>query len=419
MMKKVLNYLLLRDYELSFSIPFFGNFLAICMALSVCLCVTGFLFMIPGKHYPYYAACAISLIYIIFKGGIKINKQMLFFYAVIIFNVLVLPIDPMFRSQLRAMNFIFVTLVCSPVIKSQTAFAFRERVFKYALIGFSILTVLSFFCFFFGINMMPFNREGAMELYDDYQNVGGKFSGLFNHSMILGPISAIVSLVYFNLYLKYHDKVRLILFFLTSMACLFSASRAALLGLGLGVAFTMYKAWTSKNSFVSIKRVISIIAFVGIATLPIADVAFSGLFDKIETTKEQFGDYNSRDRKFERRMFEFYESPIVGIGFASIDIRTGDAYNSVNGQIEPGTAHLAVLSQTGLIGMLAYILMLYGALRIIKKRNSVNSYINYSIFWFFFGHGWAEGWIFAAGGMICFMFWLSMSQCYDLEFKKC
>lgn len=417
-MKKILNYILFKDYELSLPLPLIGNVIAIITAISVCSLVSGFLFMVPGKHNIYYIMCAISLLYLVFNGGFRLNKLMLFFYAVIVINVMFLPILPLFRSQMRAANFIFVTLVCSPAIMSKTAAAYRERVFKYVLIGFTILTVLSFFCFFLGINMMPFNREGSMALYDDYQNVGGKFSGLFNHSMIFGPIAALVSLVNFNLYLKYRTRIRLVLFFLCSMACVFSASRAALLALAFGIAAVLYKAIKTPHSYISFKRVTWIFIFVGLATLPFADVAFSGVLNKMDITQEEFGGYSSRDRKYERRLYEFSESPILGVGFASIDIRTGDAYSPYTGQIEPGTAHLAVLAQTGLVGMTAYVLFLLGALKALRRRNSMIAYTAYALFWLFFGHGWAEGWIFAPGGMICFMFWLSMAQCYDIEYKE-
>lgn len=417
-MKNYLNYLLLKNYELSCQIPKTGNFLALLTAFAICSCVAGFLYMVPGRHNLYYGACALSLLYIIFKGGISVNKRMLLFYVIILANVAFLNIDPMFRSQLRALNFIFVTLVCSPILKSHVAIAYRERVFKYVLIGFTILTVLSFFCFFAGINMMPFNREGSMELYNDYQNIGGKFSGLFGHSMIYGPISALVALVHFNLYLKHNDKIWIILFFLCSMSCVFSASRAALFGLGLGIAFVLYKAKSSRNTYISNRKLGVLMLFVGLAVLPIADIAFKGVLNKMEITRDQFGGYSSRDSKFDCRMAEFEKSPIMGVGFASIDISTGDAYEPLTGQIEPGTAHLAVLAQTGLIGMIAYLMLLFGALAIIKRKTSINAYIACSLFWFFFGHGWAEGWIFAAGGMICFMFWLSLAQCYDLEYKE-
>lgn len=417
-MKKVFHYLFFDDYELSTPISILGNILAMFTALSVCVLVTGFLYMISWKHFMYYVACGISLLFLVVKGGISINKRMLLFYTVIILNVLVLPIDPVFRAQQRAMAFIFVTMVCSPVLESETAVAYRERVFKYVLIGFTILTVLSFFCFFLGINMMPYNREGDVELYDDYINNGGKFSGLFNHSMIFGPIAAIVSLVNFNLYMKNHKSIRLILFVLCSVACVFSASRAALLALASGFAFVLFKGLVSRKSYISFGR-ICLLAFITVlAILPIADIAFSGLMNKIEMTQDLFGGNNSREWKYESRLYEFKESPLLGVGFASIDTSTGDAYDMISGRIEPGSAHLAVLAQTGLVGMLAYIVLLIGALKVMRKRSSLSSYIAYAMFWLFFAHGWGEGWIFAPGGMICFMFWLSLSQCYDLKFKE-
>ncbi|MBQ6050927.1 MAG: O-antigen ligase family protein [Bacteroidaceae bacterium] len=418
-MRRFFNCLFFNDYELSFSITVLGKIIAFLTALSVCVLVSGFLYMIPGKHYLYYFSCALSLLYIFYKGGsgIRLNKQMFFLYVIIFLNVLVLPILPLFRSQERAAYFFFITMVCSPVIESQAAFAYRERLFKYILIGFSILTVLSFFCFFLGINMMPFNREGSMELYEDYMNVGGKFSGLFNHSMILGPIAALTALVHFNLYLKYNKAYRLILFFICSMSCLFSASRAALFGLALGISLLFYKLLVNRHSYLNINKVIYIFIIFILILIPIADVAFSGLKNKMEITKEQFGSFNSREAKFKSRLHEFSESPLWGVGFASIDINTGDVYNKISGQIEPGSSHLAVLAQTGLIGITAYIVLLYGALKRVKKQPFVKANIAYSSFWMFFGHGWGEGWIFAPGGMVCFMFWLTLSQCYDFDLK--
>lgn len=417
-MRKAIYYILFGDYELSLQIPVIGNLIAIITALSICTLVSGFLFMIPGKSLFYISACALSLMYIISHGYINLNKQMLLFYGIILLNVLILPIDSMFRSQERALYFIFITLVCSPVIKSYIGVAYRECLFKYIIIGFSILTILSFFCFFIGINMMPFNRVGSMELYNNYKNVGGKFSGLFNHSMIYGPVAAIVSLIHFNLYLKYKKTIRLILFFICSISCCFSASRAALLALIIGIISIMYKACFTRNSYISFDKIIYIIFFIGISIISFSDVAFSGLSNKIEITKKQTGGYSSRNKKYERRLYEFSESPIMGVGFASIDISTGDAYNPANGQIEPGTSHLAVLAQTGLVGMIAYIILLYGAIKVLKNRTTLNAFIAYSLLWCFLGHGCAEGWIFAPGGMICFMFWLSLSQCYDLEVKE-
>lgn len=418
MMKNILFYLLFDDFKTSFPISWVGRIMAIVTAIAVCMLVSGFLYMIPDKRYFYYFACAASLIYICVKGNIRLNCYMVFFYVVILLNVSVLPINPMFRSQERALFFVFITLVCSPAITSISALAYRERVFKYTLVGLSVLSLLSFFCFFLGVNMMPFNREGSEALYDDYANVGGKFSGLFTHSMIFGPVSAIVSLVHFNLYLKNSKTIRLILFFLCFMSCVFSASRAALLGLGLGFLFVFFKAIRSPNSYISSKKIGRLVVFVSLAVLPLVSVAFSGLLNKIAVTQDEFGGYNSREIKYKSRLSEFEKAPILGVGFASIDVSTGDAYNPSNGQIEPGTSHLAVLAQTGVLGMIAYFMLLGGALKNIRKNSSLYAFSACSLFWFFFGHGWGEGWIFAPGGMICFLFWLSVAQCYDLGFRR-
>lgn len=416
-MKGVLKYFLLKDIAFSNASSKYVVFCALLTAFSICLCVTGFLYMLPNKHVVYYGACGLSLGYILFKGGIKINLRFLFFYLIIFFNVAFLDINPMFKSTERACAFLFVTLVCSPAIDSSTAVAYRERVFRYVLVGLSILTILSFFCFFLGVNMMPYNREASVEAYLDYQNNGGKFSGLFNHSMIFGPIAAIVSLAYLNLYLENSKKTYLALFFVAFTACLFSAARSALLAIFLGVLMLVLKE-VLRKSLKNIKKLFYLFVFVSFALLPISDVAFSGVLNKMETTQEQFDGYNSRDKKYEYRIREFQSSPVLGVGFASVSTEIGDGYNPLNGQIEPGTAHLAVLAQTGILGVIVYVLILYGAYRMFRGRDSLKSNICLTFFWAFFAHGWAEGWVFAPGGMICFLFWLSISQCYDLKWAE-
>lgn len=304
-------------------------------------------------------------------------------------------------------------VVCSPLIKTQRAIVYRQYVFKYTMLAMILLGVGSFLCFFLGINMMPYNRGQFvdMELFLEYESIGGLFSGLFAHSMTMGPISASVAIIFFVLYQKYNKKIFMALFFCSTLAVVMSASRSALLALVIPI---FYITFFVSNGSKSKKRILELL-FVGILlVVPLTERVFTGLVNKQMSRLEQNdGKLNSRNEKFQARLNEFYDSPLWGIGFTSIDER----YDKQNkGQIEPGSSHLAVLSMTGLIGMYSYIIVLLYAFNTTRKSNDSRALMLQGLFIVYFAHMWFEGYIFGAGGILCFMFWLVISQCFDYKY---
>ena len=107
------------------------------------------------------------------------------------------------------------------------------------------------------------------------------------------------------------------LFFCSVLAVVMSASRSALFAL---VTSIFYIIFFVSNASKSKKRIVGLL-FVGVLFVaPFAERAFKGLVNKQMSRLEQNdGKLNSRDEKFQARLNEFYDSPLWGVGFASIN----------------------------------------------------------------------------------------------------
>lgn len=157
---------------------------------------------------------------------------------------------------------------------------------------------------------------------------------------------------------------------------------------------------------------IGLLVLSAILTIPIAGIAFKGVINKQENRNAQSTSLNSRQGKFDSRIEEFKSSPILGIGFSSVNPESGDA-DPITGRIEPGTSHLSVLSMLGLLGFAVYVAILYKAYANTRSVRTLHSRFVFSCFIAFFVHAWFEGYIFAAGGFLAFLYWLILGQCID------
>ena len=354
----------------------------------------------------YYIMLVICWTYMVYKGGLKVSGPFIAFYCVIFLNILITDIPPFFRPFQRGIMFVLVTMVCSSALETKLSLIFRTYLFRYLMYGIVIIGVGSFFCYFLGINMMP-NLWGLDNGKTLYLSQGGTFGGLAAHSMMLGPIAMISALFFYFIYQKKTEKIYLILFFLSTMSVVLSASRAALLALLVAIVYNLIMG---KVNAVVKKRMIQILAVSAIFTIPLYGVVFKGIIDKQER-REQSGGSNSRDDKITYRFNEFKSSPIFGVGFCSIDINGGDDYSEEEGRIEPGSSHIAVLSMLGLAGFVVYMVILYKVYTMTKRVPTHRSRFVFTCFVGFFVHASVEGYILSAGGFLALLFWLVVGQC--------
>lgn len=356
----------------------------------------------------YYGMLAGCLVFLLYKGGFKVSPPFIALYFVIILNILVSDIPPYFKPMQRVVIFMLLTLVCTSAMNTNIAVRFRAYLFQYTIYGLGIIAVGSFFCFFAGINLMA-SRADILSDFEKYASTGGWFGGLASHSMMLGPIAMISALAFYFIYQKKTDKIFLILFFMSAMSAVFAASRAALLGLIIAIIYNLI--FGKVNTLIR-KRMIGLLVLSAILTIPIAGIAFKGVINKQENRNAQSTSLNSRQGKFDSRIEEFKSSPLLGIGFCSVDPESGDA-DLISGRIEPGTSHLSVLSMLGLLGFAVYIAILYKAYANTRSVRTLHSRFVFSCFIAFFVHAWFEGYIFAAGGFLAYLYWLIIGQCID------
>lgn len=356
----------------------------------------------------YFGSLIISLFFLVYKGGIHFSRMFLALYTLILVNLEVVNIQPVFEPFKRAALFVILTLVISSAIKTDVGMLFRTQLFKYSVLGMIIISIGSFFCFFAGINFMSAKLESITE-FDKYASTGGLFSGLASHSMLLGPIAMVSALTFYFLYQKKSSNWYLLFFFISAMSAVMAASRSALLGLVIAIVYNLIAGKVNASLR---KRMIKILTVSAIITLPIAGITFKGLINKQETRNEQTDGLNSRQEKFDARINEFKSSPLFGFGFSAVDIRSGDA-DIQSGRIEPGTSHLAVLSMLGLLGFSVYLAILYKAFANTRRINTIHSRFIFSCFLALFVHAWFEGYVLAAGGFMAYLYWLVIGQCID------
>lgn len=158
-----------------------------------------------------YIFCRIGFVFgIYFDWWHSNNGRYFVLYIVLILNVLILPIDPVFNSKTRLLLFIIVTVVVSSAFTTMRAVVFRNMVFKNILILCSILVPISCLFRFLGLNYARMVVFSDMSMQEQVASVG-LFGGVFQHSMMLGPIAAVVA-VYFFLHIRVMDRRRFILF---------------------------------------------------------------------------------------------------------------------------------------------------------------------------------------------------------------
>ena len=387
-----------------------AKLLAWFMAISSVGAVCGFL---PyWLQTVYLGATALSFGYIL-SGGIQFNSRFFTLYIVLVLNVLILPIDPLFNAEMRLLLFVIVTMVVSSAITTKRAVVFRNLVFRDLVILCSFLVPISCLCKFVGLNFVRMDVQGMTMAQQVNQT--GLFGGLFQQSMMLGPIAAIIAIVFFFAYQSCGQKrIYIILFIMSALACFFSASRGAVLSMIVPIVFAVLSGQGDAGTKKKTKTIV-IVAI--LAILPFANSVFNGIVEKQQRNVEMGSTFGSRHDKFTYRWNEFTSSPLMGVGFASIDPNGGDDYG-LDGTIEPGSSHMAILSMTGIVGISCYLVLIIFAYCCVKGEDNTNARFRKALLIAMLLHGCWEGYVFSGGGFLCLLYWIIVGQAIDYKYLK-
>ena len=388
--------------ELNILVNYKKDFWPIAIALLVLFSsITGFFLLNQLYYYIAVAACGI----IIFKkGGVRLgNVSVLLLIIACIISLLFNNVPSFFRAWQRLGVYIFILFMISPLLISKDAVILKSKLFIYIWLISSILSIGSFFCYYLGINLFIVNgTELALG--------AGTFGGLMNHSMALGPSSALSTIFLFVLALLNKTQAKryyYIAALLSLGACFLSASRAAVGASVVGCIFAL--ASINKNNLSRSFKVLFVIVSIAAITFPIWGGVTDLVMQKQEINKEMGGTMASREEKYAARIEEFESSPIWGIGYCTINPQL-DNVNRENGQIEPGSSWLAIASMTGILGLMVMIPLCISSLK--KARRIKDDFwrgVLSGMLVFYILHMAVEGYIFAPKSYLSLLFWLLLS----------
>ena len=310
-----------------------------------------------------------------------------------------------FRPWPRYVLFALLLVNVSPLLQSAVLRQYREDIFQCMMWTCVFLGVGSFFAYFLGINFM---KVGA----GDYILHSSLFGGLTTHSMMLGPIAGIGACCLTNRAMIRGKAKDWIWVFISLFTVLLSASRSATMASIAGVSVTIYYKSGTVSKFA---KYIVLAILILVSSNPLWEGALDGVLEKNGSTSEL--NFDSRAELWDERVEEFASSPLVGVGFCAINTDASYGLDVSSGRVETGSSWLIVLSMLGLIGSFIVVPIIFRAFILVRRRKDNFKAVLAGVLMLFFVHMAAEGYIFAGGSFLAFMFWLTVGVATDSKFK--
>lgn len=331
--------------------------------------------------------------------GLKLNFFMTWLVAACLLSIYLNEIPTFFSPYERLIAFMAVMGLVGPFISNSTLLPFRKRLFTIVNALIVVMVVISFLGITAGLPMM-LGRGG--------------YAGLFNHSMMFGPMSAIAMLVAIHWAFQVQKlKVRWFYFTLAAIAflgCVAAGSRSALVAAVAGGIFYYYKI--NQGKLTRFVRAAIVVVAIGIVSFPLWQPYTERIVGKMAFAEQQGDLLVTRAYLWQRRLREFNSSPIIGVGFAAVDTTISTKFDATNGRVEPGSSWLAVLSMVGLLGFIPLVLLIFRYFKFVfkDKADQLNSAFLGGLLSLFTVHMLAEGYVLSAGSGLFFYFWLLMGM---------
>ncbi len=353
----------------------------------------------------YYIIGSILLFILLKRTQYKFNPILIWIICAAFLSIFLNQVPSFFRPYERLFGFVIILSLTSPLIYSTVFQQFRLYAFKRINFILIIMAVGTFFGLVTGIYVGR----------DDMQF----FTGLYSHSMILGPMAGIA--IINSIFGIYNSKIKIIRILyivaasLSFISCVASGSRAAIGGTAIGLMFFFYRIY--KGSLTKVMRTVLILVCLITVSFPLWENQTQGIMSKIYYAQDHGDMAETRREIWFDRVLEFSTSPIYGVGFGSVDTRISKNYETEGGKIEPGSSWLAVLSMTGLIGFIPIIILIYTNVKFLIKENDSTTQSAYmgALLITIILHMFAEGYIFSSGSGMAYYFWLLIG---NIDIKK-
>lgn len=385
----------------------------IFFVLSLIMCFSSFagVLKLPPILYP--ICLFLFLFYSLAKCNFKFRSGaniVLLFWLICLISIIINNPPSYFRAWSRLFMFIIMLAAFSPLLSNRIHASNQLLLCSYLINIIIIFTIGSFVANLLGINF--FVAEGE-RLEGD---VAGHFSGIMNHSMMLGALGSLSAIKCFSDMLTLKQKNKKIICGVTALvsmlAVFLSGSRGATGALFLGLIGCLYQMSLQKKKHFS--KYILIFALLLGVLYPLIIPYASPVLEKSEHNLEEGGFFVSRERKNLARLAEIQDNFFTGVGYASVDPSLDDV-DMATGSIEPGSSWLSIFSMTGVFGFIVFLIIVFTSIKkAFGKKN-----INYSPYWisgfllFFLIHSLVEGYICAPGNILCCLFWLTLSLIWN------
>ncbi|MDU1905729.1 MAG: O-antigen ligase family protein [Dysgonomonas sp.] len=357
-------------------------------------------FLVVESSYIYYAILFIGAIFIIsrklFTFTWEINLKSLVFLFICLLSIVLNDIDPFFSPWERFIGFCLLLIIVGPFDDSTYSANLKKEIMFYLQNMIIIFVLISFFIF---ILKIPIGF------------VRGSFNGLSSHSMTMSPMAVLAFLFCLDRFMmkgitekKYKKYIYLIL----GLICLFVASLATSRGAMGGMLFAIVVYICFKYHKRNHVMFGYILAF---ATLFTAIIVLNpggmldALYNKIENSSSNIT--SGRDKMWQDRIADFESSPIIGVGFLTMKEVKNSKIDFFEGTQESGSGWLMLLSSTGILGFISYLLLIIPPL-IQIWRYFPNYGLSVAVCAFFATHTIIEGYTLAFGSPLCALMWLNI-----------
>ena len=368
------------------------NFLE--LIITFCILSNLFLFFMP--KFLYYIGLALLGIKMK-EMGVKHNKNSSLFILFILLIVISSLINMML--DLRLVLFSFILILACPIYTSLRWHLYKKKILRNIFIGFIGVVLINLYAKFTGFNLRALVK-GWEDLTDK------QFSGYCDQPMWLAAAAAVSTIFCAYLVFVQEKKKRLqqyfyiILLLCSVYVTMISGSRSAFLAAMGATGVVLYLLVKNKGRL--IKYVVSATAVILVLSPIFLDRRTFGAMMAKQEYQEQTGG-TSRDGVWSDRMAEFKSSPLIGVGFGAHGVGEDKEVSTV----ETGGGWISILAQTGILGLVLAISIIFKAFTPIRKIRQDNSMMCiYAAYFFFIVHSIVEGYMFQGGWYLCLIFWM-------------
>lgn len=366
------------------------------LELIITFCILSNIFSFFMPKFLYYIGLALLGIKMT-RMGIKRNKNShlfnLFILLIVVSSVINMMLD------LRLVLFAFILVLTCPIYTSLKWHLYKKKILRNIFIGFIGVVLINLYAKFTGFNLRALVK-GWEDLTDK------QFSGYCDQPMWLAAAAAVSTIFCAYLVFVQDRKKRLqqyfyILLLLCSVyVTMISGSRSAFLAAMGATGVVLYLLVKNKGRL--IKYVVSATAVILVLSPIFLDrKTFGAMMAKQEYQKE-IGQ-TSRDQIWADRMVEFKSSPLIGVGFGAHGVGEDKEVSTV----ETGGGWISILAQTGILGLILALSIIFKAYTPIRKIRQDNSMMCiYAAYFFFIVHSIVEGYMFQGGWYLCLIFWM-------------